>query len=77
MIHWLTRQKENNCYFSDPEEIQAFIFGIAWEIKNGVSLKEITNIYLPIIQKHFQDKYDANKLYKEFYIKAKKIAEEF
>ena len=77
LIHWLTRQKEKNCYFSDPEEIQAFIFGIAYEIKNGVPVEDITKLYLPIIEKHFNNKGKALTLYKDFHSKATNIRKEF
>jgi hypothetical protein len=75
MIHWLTRQKESNCYFSDPEEIQAFTFGIAWEIKRGTKQKDIDKIYFPIIQKHFKDNKDCINFYNKLISKAKSISD--
>lgn len=66
MIHWLTRQREKMCYFSDPEELEAFALGMAFELKRGQSEEKIREIYFPIIQAHFKEDDQAEKMYKEF-----------
>lgn len=66
MIHWLTRQRESMCYFSDPEELEAFSLGIAYEIYRGKSEDEVRKIYFPIIEAHFEESTQAEKMYKEF-----------
>ena len=72
--HWLTRQKEKNFYFADPEEIDAFSMGIAYEILRGKKPKEISEIYKPIIEDHFSEEKDANKLLKVLFYRAKEKA---
>jgi hypothetical protein len=63
LYHWIIRQKEKNFYFADPEEIEAFSLGIAYELSKGLPLEAIAKIYYPIIQDHFDDKMDAKKLF--------------
>lgn len=77
ITHWLTRQKEKDCYFSDPEEIQAFSLGMAWELKRGKSKEDIYKIYYPIISKHFQDKEKANLIYNKILENATKVNSSF
>lgn len=70
LYHWAVRQKEKNFYFADPEEIEAFSLGIAYEISEGLPLEEIAKIYYPIIEDHFGDKQDAKKLFKALVLNA-------
>ena len=67
LIHWLTRQREKNYYFSDPEEIEAFTISMAYEIKNGKNKKQIFNTFFPIIKAHFENQSNAIKLFNAFY----------
>lgn len=72
LYHWAIRQKEKNFYFADPEEIEAFSFGIAYEITKGLSLEEIAKIYYPILLDHFDERTDAKKLFKALLLNAQK-----
>ena len=66
MTHWLTRQREKMCYFSDPEELEAFALGMAFELRRGQNEDQIREIYFPIIDGHFKEDGQAEKMYKEF-----------
>ena len=70
MIHWLTRQKEQEFYFADPEEIEAFSSQMAFEILRGKGKDEITKVFFPIIKSHFSEEQDANKLFEALFAKA-------
>ena len=70
MIHWLTRQKEREFYFADPEEIEAFSSQMAFEILRGKGKDEITKVFFPIIKSHFDQEQDANKLFEALFAKA-------
>ena len=73
MVHWLTRQRESLNYFADPEEMEAFALGIAYEIGRGKSEEEIRDIYMPIIENNFSDGKDNEILYKRLLHHAGKI----
>jgi len=66
VTHWLTRQREKMCYFSDPEELEAFAIGMSFELRRGQSEEEIRKIYFPIIKAHFKEEGQAEEMYKEF-----------
>lgn len=70
LIHWLTRQKEKEVYFADPEEVEAFSSQIAYEILKGKKREEITKVFFPIIKSHFEQKQNANKLFEALFAKA-------
>jgi hypothetical protein len=70
MIHWLTRQKEQEFYFADPEEIEAFSSQMAFEILRGKGKQEIAKVFFPIIKSHFDEEQDANKLFEALFAKA-------
>lgn len=74
LIHWLTRQREKKFYFADPEEINAFLYGIMFELLRGQSKKEIVKLFYPIIEAHFDDKKNAKKLFSLLFILASKKA---
>lgn len=73
MTHWLTNQREEQCYFADPEEMQAFTLGIAYEIFRGLPKKMIVKTYFPIIEKHFSCQGEAAELFNKFYRSAIKL----
>ena len=70
LIHWLTRQKEKEFYFADPEEIDAFSSQIAFEILRGKNKRQIAKVFFPIIKSHFSQEQDANKLFEALFAKA-------
>jgi len=72
LVHWLTRQRENKYYFSDPEEIEAFTLGMVYELGKGRKKPQIYRTFFPIIKAHFQDREDAIHLFNELYENAVK-----
>ncbi len=63
LFHWLNRQRENKVYFSDPQQIDAFAMGIAYQIQRGKSIRDVIKIYKPIVQKHFSKSDDFKALF--------------
>jgi len=70
LIHWLTRQREKDCYFADPEEIEAFTHAIAYEILRGEHDERLRKTFFPIIEAHFDEATNANLLFKALLAKA-------
>lgn len=77
LIHWLTRHREKDCYFTDPEEIQAFTMGMVWEILRGKGKEEIFKVYFPIIRAHFNNDEQALQLCEKFFAHAEEIKNDF
>ena len=77
ITHWLTRQKEKEHYFQDPEESAAFQAGITYELLRGKNKKEITETFYPIIKPHFEDENNAKKFFEALFIKAVKKAKDY
>lgn len=72
MSHWLQRQKEQNFYFADPEEIFGFKLAMCYELYTGKTLLDIAKIYYPIISEHFKTEKDAIQMFFKLYDEAKK-----
>jgi len=70
-FHWLKRRHENSFYFNDPEEIQSFILAIAWEMSVGRKDEDIVKKIYPIVEKHFDNKEESNKMFSEMLSKAR------
>ena len=70
LTHWLTRQKEQDMYFYDPEEQDAFALGMAFEILRGSNENDIRDVFYPIIRTHFHSEDNAEKLFKALFAKA-------
>lgn len=66
LVHFCTRFREKNSYFSDPEESLGFIFSICTELARGTNMNTIWNRIYPKISFHFHNEADA----KEFFIKS-------
>lgn len=77
IIHWLTRQKEKEYYFTDPEEIDAFTYSIMYEILRGIDRNEIFDVFYPIIQAHFKSDRNAKKFFSTLYFKANHKANKY
>jgi hypothetical protein len=63
LLHWLTRQREKDFYFTDPEEIDAFAYGMAHEMQKGKGKEHIERVFYPIIKAHFKKKKNATKIF--------------
>lgn len=61
--HWLQRQMEEDCYFSDPEEVEGFILGMAYELSRGRTPEQIYQIFWPIVSDHFDDAMSAKSFF--------------
>ena len=72
LYHWIKRQKEQAFYFADPEEVEAFILGMTYEILRGVPEDKIAEIYYPIIEDHFAESKDAKKMFNALFSSARK-----
>jgi len=77
LTHWLTKQREEDCYFADPEEIAAFTHGIIYELLRGKSKQEIFHVLFPIIEAHFEQKQDAKQVFLLLFNKALKKSEKY
>ena len=75
LVHWLTRIREEDSYFTDPEEIEAFMYGIAFELHRGVSKEDIMQFFVPIMKKHLDREENAEKMFMAIYQKATGIAQ--
>lgn len=74
IVHWLSRIKENDAYFNDPEEVLGFVSSIAFEIDNGSDFDIIWNKIYPKISFHFNDELKAREFFKNMCMKAKKLS---
>jgi len=72
LVHWLIRQREKDHYFSDPEEKDAFVVSMAYQIFNGSDKQCIYDTFFPIIKDHFCDREDAVRLFNQLYENANK-----
>ena len=59
LVHWLTRQREKRHYFSDHEEVEAFIYGMTYQLTRGKNKIEIEKVFFPIIKEHFKSETKA------------------
>lgn len=73
IIHWLTRTKEKEAYFNDPEEVLGFVAAIAYELDTGSTEDEIWNKIYPKVSWHFKSEDEASQFFAKLYNKAKKI----
>ncbi len=70
LVHWLIRQREEQHYFYDPEEKISFFHSICWELRRGKDEKRIRDVFLPIIEAHFDDNQDAEEFFNVLFHKA-------
>jgi len=77
LVHWLVKQKQKDLYFADPEEVDAFSYGMMFEILRGKPKKHIARIFFPIIEAHFKDKQNAKSVFELLYANATKKANNY
>ena len=63
LVHWLTKQKEQQNYFADPEEVDGFDWAIAYQISQGIPWDQIEATFLPLIRPHFNNDLDAKRFF--------------
>ncbi len=73
IIHYLSRIKEQDAYFNDPEETLGFVSSIAYEIEQGKQPDEIYNMIYPKVQWHFHDERDAREFFENMIERAVEI----
>ena len=73
LVHFCSRFREKNSYFSDPEEVSGFVFSIATELARGTSMDKIWNLIFPRIEFHFNDSADSKEFFVNCIQKAQKI----
>ncbi len=73
LVHWMSRIKENDAYFNDPEEVLGFTLSIAYEMEQGSDFDVIWNKIYPKIQWHFHDESDAREFFTNMMQKARKL----
>lgn len=73
IVHWLSRVKENDAYFNDPEETLGFVTSIAFEMSRGKDLDEIWNKIYDKIAFHFNNELDARQFFENMIVKAKSL----
>lgn len=70
LVHWLSRVKESDAYFNDPEEVLGFIASIAYELNQGKELDVVWNKIYPKIEFHFNDERDSRDFFQKSIEKA-------
>jgi hypothetical protein len=73
IVHWLSRVKEQDSYFNDPEEVLGFVSSIAVEMESGEPLPAIWEKIYPKISWHFNDERDAKLFFQRMLEKAHKL----
>lgn len=76
LIHWLSRVREEDAYFNDPEEVLGFVASIAYEMEHSPDLDIIWNKVYPKISWHFQNEGDAREFFGKMIEKARKLLKE-
>jgi len=72
-FHWVKRRSEKDFYFNDPEEIQSFTLAITWQLSHGKCEDFIRKTIFPIVQPHFKDQNEAQKLFEQMLSEAKRL----
>ncbi len=70
IVHWLSRVREHDAYFNDPEEVLGFVSAIAFEMERGKNFDTIWNRIYPKISWHFSDEGDARDFFQRMIEKA-------
>ena len=73
IVHWLSRIKEQESYFHDPEEVMGFVSSIAFELSEGTDPDEIWNKIYPKVSWHFHNEIDAKEFFANMAEKAQKL----
>lgn len=73
LVHWLSRLKEADAYFNDPEEVLGFIAAIASELHRGTNSDVIWNRVYPRVEFHFHNEHDAKEFFQRSIIKAREL----
>ena len=75
LVHWLTRQAEQDQYFRDPEEVEGFVLAISYELSRGQTPQQIYQVFWPIVSDHFEDKLVAKSFFEGLLSRARASCE--
>jgi len=73
LVHHLSRIKEQQAYFNDPEEVLGFVAAIAYYMSEGKNKQQIWNDIFPRINWHFNDEKNAKLFFERCTRKAKQL----
>lgn len=73
IVHWLSRLKETDAYFNDPEEVLGFVAAIASELQRGVDHDLMWNKIYPRVEFHFNNESDARQFFEMSILKAQEL----
>ena len=73
IVHYLSRLKESDAWFNDPEEVLGFVASIGYEMENGTDFDVIWNRIYHKVSWHFHNEEDAREFFKNMYQKAKRM----
>ncbi len=73
IVHWLSRIKEQDAYFNDPEEVLGFVASVAYEIEKNPDINVAWNKVYPKISWHFNNESDAREFFENMIEKAKEF----
>lgn len=73
LVHWLSRKKEEEAYFNDPEEVLGFVASVAYEMENGTEQDIIWNKIYNKISWHFSNENDAREFFVNMMERAKEL----
>jgi len=73
IVHWLSRVREQDAYFNDPEETLGFVASVAYELEHSKDLDVVWNRVYPKISWHFNDEKDAREFFQRMVEKAVKL----
>lgn len=73
LIHYLSRLKESDAYFQDPEEVLGFVGSVATLLASGRHIDEIWSLIYPRIEFHFNSEEDSREFMAQCIYKAKKL----
>ena len=73
IVHFLSRIKEADAYFNDPEEVLGFVASVGYEMESGTDFDTMWNRVYPKISWHFHDEADAREFFGNMCEKAKRM----
>lgn len=73
IVHWLSRIKEEEAYFNDPEEVLGFVTAMAYELENNQPVEIIWKKIYPKISWHFHDEAQARTFFDKSIQKAQQM----
>ena len=73
IVHFLSRCKEEDSYFNDPEETLGFVSSIAYELEQHNDLDIVWNKIYNKVKWHFHNEVDAKEFFSRMIDKSKRL----